>query len=115
MTRPALLDQGERTDEGRGSLPSPSLLHLPAPPPIFRLKISPKKRREKVFLSQTWVKFLPMVALLGEASTLKMVNIKNKSEENAIKTGYIAESIDIYSLFWHKTVNFACVLLYYGV
>ena len=56
MTRPALLDQGERTDEGRGSLPSPSLLHLPAPPPIFRPKISPKKRREKVFLSQTWVK-----------------------------------------------------------
>ena len=49
MTRPALLDQGERTDEGRGSLPSPSLLHLPAPPPIFRLKISPKKDGEKVF------------------------------------------------------------------
>ena len=52
-----------------------------------------------------------MVALLGEASTLKMVNIKNKSEENAIKTGYIAENVDLYSLLWHKTVNFACVVL----
>ena len=36
-TQTALLDQGERTDEGRGSLPSPNLFHLPAPSPIFRL------------------------------------------------------------------------------
>lgn len=31
-----------------------------------------------------------------------MVSTENKSEENAIKTGYIAENIDIYSLFWQK-------------
>ena len=36
MNRPALLNLEERTDEGRGSLPSPNLLHLPAPSPIFR-------------------------------------------------------------------------------
>jgi len=40
-----------------------------------------------------------------------MVSAENKSEENAIKTGYIAENIDIYSLFWQKLINFACVLL----
>jgi hypothetical protein len=40
-----------------------------------------------------------------------MVSAKNKSENNAIKTGYIAENIDIYSFFWQKIINFACVLL----
>ena len=40
-----------------------------------------------------------------------MVSAENKSENNAIKTGYIAENIDIYSLSWEKIINFACVLL----
>ena len=57
MTRPALLNQGERTDEGRGSLPSPSLFHLPAPPPIFRL-IS----FEKINVAHSIVQFSAKVA-----------------------------------------------------
>lgn len=38
-----------------------------------------------------------------------MISAKNKSEENAIKTGNITENIDIYSLFLQKMMNFACV------
>ena len=44
MNRPALLNLEERTDEGRGSLHSPSLFHLPAPSPIFRLLTSKKSK-----------------------------------------------------------------------
>lgn len=40
-----------------------------------------------------------------------MVDKENKSEENTIKTGNIAENIDIYSLLWQKMINFASVLL----
>lgn len=57
------------------------------------------------------IKFLPMVAPFLVKHAEKMVSAENKSEENAIKTGYIAENIDIYSLFWQKLINFACVLL----
>jgi hypothetical protein len=39
-----------------------------------------------------------------------MVSAENKSEENAIKTGYIAENIDIYSLSWEK-IRFILELL----
>lgn len=47
-----------------------------------------------------------MVALFVVKHAKKIVSTENKSEENAIKTGYIAENIDIYSLFWQKLINF---------
>jgi len=40
-----------------------------------------------------------------------MVVSENKSEENTIKMGHITKNTDIYSLFWKKIINFACVLL----
>ena len=48
---------------------------------------------------------------LQQKLKISLVVSENKSEENTIKTGYIAENIDIYSLFWHKIINFVCVLL----
>jgi hypothetical protein len=55
-----------------------------------------------LYFRQCWHFFYP--------DTLKLVDKENKSEENAIKTGYIAGNIDIYSLLWQKMINFACVL-----
>ena len=40
-----------------------------------------------------------------------MVDKENKSGENAIKTGNIAENIDIYPLLWQKMFIFASILL----
>lgn len=48
---------------------------------------------------------------LQQKLKISLVVSENKSEENTIKTGYIAENIDICSLFWHKIINFVCVLL----